>query len=446
MEYVPASLKFAASKLAFSRSRFRLETQGNTTVNPGQTLTIVMPESAILDLSSFRLMATVTTTKHGTISSKSPADFSSLISSFSVFIGGVCVSQTSNDYGTIARVLKLVKSSRDRDSSIDNTLSHGIIDGDDTADDFSVAWTPQTGLWNASTRYLPTSITGSVVLQIQLATQAVLCYKEDGGSNVFGTAYGDDAAKLASAKLGDFSLSDIHATCDTVNMGGGSYEAMLMDRLNSGESLPIVYPEYSTFRKSGITSTQHEVTCAVSSSSLDCLYTVCQYSNYNERGINTRALPGGGASTDANSSNALYFDSFNSATKKKGSMTYQYFVNSVPQSSVPCTVLDAAADLSLINDRTHLSSQGHMITSLHDFQKGKAIFPCVLKNCESVKNIRSGYDARGSNSSITVQFRGQVMPVADTDDQIPAEISTLVIAESSQVMHVHGGRQITIEY
>ena len=55
MDYIPPSLKFAASKLQFSRSRFRLETQGNTTVNPGQTLTIVMPESAILSLDSFRL-------------------------------------------------------------------------------------------------------------------------------------------------------------------------------------------------------------------------------------------------------------------------------------------------------------------------------------------------------------------------------------------------------
>ena len=108
MEYLPASLKFAAGKLNFSRSRFRIETQGNSTINAGHTLTIVMPENALLDLKSFRLMATVTTTKNGTISSKAPADFSSLISSFSVFVGGVCVSQATNDYGVIARVLKMV--------------------------------------------------------------------------------------------------------------------------------------------------------------------------------------------------------------------------------------------------------------------------------------------------------------------------------------------------
>jgi len=65
MDYIPPSLKFAAGKLAFSRSRFRLETQGATTVAPGNTLTIVCPENAILDLKSWRLMARVTTTKNG---------------------------------------------------------------------------------------------------------------------------------------------------------------------------------------------------------------------------------------------------------------------------------------------------------------------------------------------------------------------------------------------
>ena len=445
MDYIPPSLKFAAGKLAFSRSRFRLETQGATTVAPGNTLTIVCPENAILDLKSWRLMARVTTTKNGTISSKAPADFSSLISSFSVFVGGVCVSQATNDYGTIARVLKLVKSNRDRDGSIDGTLSHGQIDGEDEADDFHVAWTPQTGLFDASTRYLPTSLTGSVTITIQLNTNAALCFKEDSAD--FGTNYGGDAGKVANAQLGSFQLSEIYATCDTINMSNGTYEAMLFDRLNSGETLPMVYKEYHTFRKSGITSTSHEVQCAISSSSLDCLYTVMQYGNYNSVGINTRVLSGVSNNADANTSNALYFDAFNgSATKTVGTLKYQYFINSVPQSSVPGTVLDAAADLSLIGNRTTLHSMGHMVTALADFQAGKAIFPCVLNNTESPLNVRSGLDLRGSNSSCVVQFTNQTVPTASAAGQIPDNFTTLVISESSQIMHIGGGRQITIEY
>ena len=445
MDYIPPSLKFAAGRLNFSRSRFRLETQGSTSVTPGNTLTIVCPENAILDLKSWRLMARVTTTKNGTISSKAPADFSSLISSLSVFVGGVCVSQATNDYGTIARVLKLTKSNRDRDGSIDCTLSHGQIDGSDELDDFHVAWTPQTGIFDGSTRYLPTSLTGTVTITIQLNTNAVLCYKEDGTQ--FGTAYGSTAGKLANAQLGSFSLSEIYATCDTINMSNGTYEAMLFDRLNSGETLPLVYREYHTFRKSGVTSTSLEVQCAISASSLDCLYTVMQYGNYNEVGVNTRVLTGVAANGDANTSNALYFGSFNgAATNTVGTLRYQYFINSVPQSSVPGTVLDAAADLSMIGNRTTLHSMGHMITALADFQAGKAIFPCVLNSTESPNNVRSGLDLRGSNSSCVVQLTNLTVPTASANAQIPDNFTALVISESSQVMHIGGGRQITIEY
>ena len=445
MDYIPPSLKFAAGRLNFSRSRFRLETQGATSVTPGNTLTIVCPENAILDLKSWRLMARVTTTKNGTISSKAPADFSSLISSLSVFVGGVCVSQATNDYGTIARVLKLTKSNRDRDGSIDGTLSHGQIDGSDELDDFHVAWTPQTGIFDGSTRYLPTSLTGTVTITIQLNTNAVLCYKED--SVAFGTAYGSTAGKLANAQLGSFSLSEIYATCDTINMSNGTYEAMLFDRLNSGETLPLVYREYHTFRKSGVTSTSLEVQCAISASSLDCLYTVMQYGNYNEVGVNTRVLTGVAANGDANTSNALYFGSFNgAATNTVGTLRYQYFINSVPQSSVPGTVLDAAADLSMIGNRTTLNSMGHMITALADFQAGKAIFPCVLNSTESPNNVRSGLDLRGSNSSCVVQLTNLTVPTAAANAQIPDNFTALVISESSQVMHIGGGRQITIEY
>jgi len=108
---------------------------------------------------------------------------------------------------------------------------------------------------------LPTSLTGSVTITIQLNTNAALCFKEDSAD--FGTNYGGDAGKVANAQLGSFQLSEIYATCDTINMSNGTYEAMLFDRLNSGETLPMVYKEYHTFRKSGITSTRMK--CSVQS-------------------------------------------------------------------------------------------------------------------------------------------------------------------------------------
>ena len=87
-----------------------------------------------------------------------------------------------------------------------------------------------------------------------------------------------------------------------------------------------------------------------------------------------------------------------------------------------------------------------MITALADFQAGKAIFPCVLNSTESPNNVRSGLDLRGSNSSCVVQLTNLTVPTAAANAQIPDNFTALVISESSQVMHIGGGRQITIEY
>ena len=179
MDFIPKSAAYAARQLNFSRSRFRIETQGSKDLSPNQSVSFQLPENALLDMKSFRIHANVncttpsSTTSHVT---KSPADFSSLIASFSVFVGGVCVSQSNNDYAEICRVLKIVRSSRDRDGSIDNTLSHGTLDGDGTDDDFDVAYTPTTGIFDSEVRYFPSMLTGSITLMITFKSTAALTF------------------------------------------------------------------------------------------------------------------------------------------------------------------------------------------------------------------------------------------------------------------------------
>jgi hypothetical protein len=139
MNYVPKSVAFAAAKLeGFSRNRFRLETSGATSATAGSVVTINLPENAIIDVKSLRIHMDVTTTKNGTISSKLPADVSSLISQFELYVGGVQLSQGCSEWNTVNRILKIVKSSRDRDGSVDSLLSHGTISSGDTADSVSV--------------------------------------------------------------------------------------------------------------------------------------------------------------------------------------------------------------------------------------------------------------------------------------------------------------------
>jgi hypothetical protein len=435
-----------------------LETQGSNEAKPGQSFSIQLPENALIDLKSFRLHCDVQASmNNATHFAKLPADFSSLISTMQVFCGGVCISQATSDYNVICRVLKLVKSCRDRDSSIDSLLTNGTMNADDADDDISVCYTPTTGIFDSDSRYLPSMLTGSVTIVIQLATPSVLAFKKNGDGTVLTDPFRDTPTEVAHAEAATFTLKNIHATCDTINMSNGLYEASILDQINRGEDLQIVYKEYHTFRKSSIASDAAEQTFSLSSSSIDCFYSVFQPGNHTSTGIPARAYAGVGNNSDGNTTSSLYFDSCNPditstsgvpvrARTKRGKVSFQYFVNNVPQTAFPASSLDAAADLSLINNRLSQKSTGHMITTLHDWNFGKGIYPCVLNMQEVPQYVRTGYDARGSNSSCSVSFNQLLMPTEIASAGIVPSVSLLTIAEVSQVLHIQGGRQLSVEY
>ena len=325
------------------------------------------------------------------------------------------------------------------------------MSGTDEDDDISICFTPKTGLFAGDSRYLPSSLTGSVTIVIQFQTTAVLGFKTHGTTDL-STGYSfSDAGKKALAQAATYTVSNIHATCDTINMSSGLYEATMMQQIAAGNDLQMVYKEYHTFRKSNIASTSAEHTFSLSSSSIDVLYSVFQAGNYNATGIPTRKYDGA-ENTDAHTSNPFWFDSCcnngsnSRATVKKGTSTYQYFVNNVPQTAYPASPLDAAADTVLLSNKVDQTSSGHLITNLLDWNHGKAVFPCVLHMTENPMSVRSGYDARGSNSSCSVNFNNLLMPSENPAKGVVANVSLVTIAEVSQVLHIKGGRQLLVEY
>ena len=91
-----------------------------------------LPEGgAICDLKSFKMhmdVATNSATVGGTtVYGRLPADAASLISRVEVYLNGVQLQQGAAEYNTICRMLKIGRSSRDKDGSTDRALSHGAI-------------------------------------------------------------------------------------------------------------------------------------------------------------------------------------------------------------------------------------------------------------------------------------------------------------------------------
>ena len=90
-----------------------------------------LPEGgAICDLKSFKMHMDVATTSatvgSTTVYGRLPADAASLISRVEVYLNGVQL-QGAAEYNTICRILKIGRSSRDKDGSTDRALSHGAI-------------------------------------------------------------------------------------------------------------------------------------------------------------------------------------------------------------------------------------------------------------------------------------------------------------------------------
>ena len=458
MQFIPNDVRFAVSKFEnFNSNCFRLETSGATSAGPSSIITLTLPSNCVIDLRSFKVHMDIATTSaaavtnvNGLIYAKLPADTSSLIQQCEVYCGGVQISQGFSEFNTVSKVKKLIFTSRDRDSSVNNTLSHGTISGTDAVDNISCIFKPNIGFFaESSTRYLPTSITGDISVRITLASTAVLTFKESGqniGVNFVqsGTAASNVGARAAAATL-TYSVSSIHATCQTVTLGD-QYESMLLDRLTQEEFLSVYFKEYYTFALHGTAGTSHDVRFSLSASSIDRLYAVCRDSNYQTPGIRARVYKDSVSLSDANCANHFFFKSFNPTAlhTRRGDVRYQYSVNNVQHPQYQADGLDACHELVMISDSHSLAGRGNMITGLGDWNDGKAVFPLQLCMPGQPINVRVGYNSRGNNTQFSISITNQTMETVNAAAQVTASISTLVIAETSSEMRISGGRQVAI--
>ena len=235
MDHLPKDVAFAAARMSnYNRNRFRLETVSSETASPGRIVTVNLPENALLDMRSFKFHFDVTcnsvTVGGATVRGRLPPDASSLISRVEVFINGIQVQQGTAEYGSIARILKIGRSSRDKDGSIDRALQHSAVIPDDAAEDVSVVLSSWCGfLGETATRYLPTDLLGQIQVRLTFASPSVLVPKEQGvdvGDNLSG---GD--ARTAATNL-TYAVSNMYFTVDSILMDG-VYSKLLNDRLST---------------------------------------------------------------------------------------------------------------------------------------------------------------------------------------------------------------------
>ena len=447
MEHIPSNMRIASAKMSnYNRNRFRLETVSSDTAGPNRVVSVNLPEGgALVDAKSFKMHFDVTTTSvttgSATVAARLPADASSLISRVEIYINGVQINQGAAEYGTIARILKIGRCSRDKDGSIDRALHHGAVDPTDGVETVSLVMSDFLGLLGESScRFIPTDLVGQVQVRLTFAGNEVLVPKES--TVAVGTHFWSADARTSAAAV-SYSVSNIFFTCDSIQVDD-MYHKMLRQRLSEEEFIPIRYKEYYQFSLDNISTPSHTTRFSLSSSSIDKIYATFRDSNHQTAGIKGHQMDA--TFTDNLCSNALRFRSFDSETTREGTMRYQFSVNNVAHPQYRAGTRDALFDNAYVNDKVHDASQGNLITSLAQFNDGLFVIPLILNHPGEPIAVRSGLNSKGISTMLSLSVSGQVMPTVNADAQTTASISSFIVAETTAELRVGLGRTTAIDF
>ena len=450
MDHIPKDVVFAAKRLSeHNRQRFRLETVSAETAGPGRIVTVNLPEGAIIDTKSFKWHFDVACTEvvnatdaANTVRGRLPADTSSLISRVECYLNGIQIQQGTSEYGTLCRMLKIGRCSRDRDGSIDRALHHGSVVSADAAEDVSVVVSKWFGfLGETSVRYLPMDLLGQLQIRITLAPASVLVPKQHAVD--IGTNFTHAHARAGAAQI-SYAISNMYFTVDTISLGE-MYNQMLRERLSTEEFIPLNYKEYYSYSLDGITSGSHTTRFSLSATSIDKLYATFRDGNHTSAGIRGNLMTGSTLSENL-CSNTLRFRSFNDSNTKQGSFSYAFSVNNVKFPQFRAGVLDGLFDLSHTNDKVHDNSLGTMVTDLAQFNDGMFVLPLTLNHPGEGLHVQSGYNSKGINTMMTCEVQGQTIPAAAADTGESGSISSYILVETTAQLRIAAGKQLAVSY
>jgi len=456
---LPENLNFSAEVLSnYSRNTFRIEPNSSTTAKAGRIIQITLPENSLLDMKSLRMFMNVKTSKgvatgpHDVLALL-PANIESLIASVEVYINGVQVTQGTNEYNTICKVLKLGSYNQDAQLSSGVLVNHakmvGSLTGVTPADIFGAteAGNGENGdvcidnwcnfLGTSATRFLPTDILGSIVIKITLASDAVL-------SGAIATKAVTDPSLNDMVSNPSYTISNPYFTIDSCVVGD-EYNELLRQRLMQDEYLPLNYKEYYTFVNSGIKGTSYSNRFALSSGCINSLHAVQRLDSHNVFGAATNLAPTSGARAPLSATGAGFegkfftYKTFKAAADyDDGAFKYQFNVNNVAMPQFLATNKFAMANLPYVNNKLTPRTEGILVAGETAFCQGQAVYTCALSHPDLSIRVQSGLNSRGINSQFYFNAQGL------DSSQITDGMSSVVIVDSTAQIRASAGRQISV--
>lgn len=457
---LPENVDFGAEVLSnYSRNTFRIEPNSSTSATAGRVIQITLPENSVLDMKSLRMFFQIQTLAGSTVAPAAilgllPANIESVIASIEVYVNGVQVTQGTNEYNTICKVLKLGAYNQDAQLTSGVLVNHAkqveTLNGVTASDIFGATRAAQgehgdvcidnwsNFLGTTATRFLPTDVLGSITIKITLASNAVLSGALVGGSTT--AAALDVVTNVAPT----YVVNNPYFTVDSCVLPD-AYNELLRRRLMQDEYLPINYKEYYTFINSGITSSSYSNRFALSSGCINALYAVQRLDSHNVFGASTNLAKSTGARAPIGAVGAGVSGKFftygtfkDGADYEDGDFRFQFSINNVNMPQFLATNKYAMSNLAFVNNKLTPRASGILVASESAFCDAQAVYTCLLSHPDLSMKVMSGLNSRGINSQF--YFNAQGLKTAS----ITTGMSSVVIADTTAQLRITAGRSCSV--
>lgn len=415
MASYPRNLSYFVKRLAnYSRNTSKLQTLNTTSAGPSQIITVDLPNNSLVDLNTLVWSFSGTTSSTAN-SCTFPRNIETLIERVEVEVNGQLISPGCANYSHLFQIISdttMGEDCRNRRLILQNAGNVSAPSANvTTAIPFTVCnWLGFLG--SAQPSVLDTNLLGNVRIRITLA-----------GANVL--------VSSATAVTGaSYALQDMYFTVDTLSIDDGIYYQLHDQFLAKSGVYEIPFNNFYSFTQAVSSSGSGSVKFSLSTQSLNHLWATFAF---------------GGAGTQVANTNAgtsQYF--LRSACGISG---YQFNINNtyVPNFRV---TRDLAFQLLMNSYNLSQDTLGGVHPNVNTLAKWRDAFwvaSCALDHpVGSDERFVSGVNTLGSVAQGYWEYDLATVNSNNFDTNVSANAIALVFAQTTAVLQVGAGRQISI--
>lgn len=433
----PRNLSYLVKRLSgYSRNTFRLQTLNQTVASAGQIITVDLPSNALVDLSTFTMFFSGSTSTTAGFAAF-PRNIECVLERLEVEINGQIVNLGCSYYNHLWQIIAdttLGEDVTNRRRILQNAADVTAAPGANVTNvPFCIMnWLGFLG--SCKPNILDTSLLGNVRVRMTLAGGQIL-------------------PASATATGASYSLSNIFFSVDTIAIDDGMFYAMHHNFLNQGGVYEIPFNNYFSFTSTGGLSQTTKF--SLSSQSLNRVWGTFIYGN----SFGVANAPTTGASVDPNALTSTYFTRVgNAGTVAFGTTTnntpitynltsYQFNMNGVPY---PNYRPDANQAYALMLNAYCLAQDtlGGGYRQLDTLAKwNNAYWVACQEFDHGTDDFISGIDTRGNVAQCFFETQGTVAVGGNvgTGGVNPGtQLTALVFVQTTSILRIGAGRAMEL--